>query len=63
MVKPFRLDEGRDVSDARPDVHEIQRMRRENWPADIPQVRVNTEQPLANQVEQVLAALTASGLG
>jgi aminoglycoside phosphotransferase family enzyme/predicted kinase len=58
-----RLDEGRDASDARPEIHEIQRMRWETWPADVPQVRIDTEQPLPKQVEQVLAALTAYAPG
>jgi aminoglycoside phosphotransferase family enzyme/predicted kinase len=58
-----RLAEGRDASEARPEVHEIQRRRWEEWPADISQVRVNTEEPLPTQVEQVLAALRATDIG
>jgi predicted kinase len=58
-----RMEEGRDASDARPEVHEIQRTRWEAWPADISQVRINTEQPLPTQVEQVLAALRATDTG
>jgi predicted kinase len=52
-----RLAEGCDASEARPEVHDLQRMRWENWPADVPQVRVDTEQPLERQIEQVLGAL------
>jgi uncharacterized protein len=52
-----RLAEGRDASDARPEIHDIQRMRWGSWPAAVPQVRIDTEQPLDRQVEQILAAL------
>ena len=55
-----RLAEGRDPSEARPEIHEIQRLRWESWPAEVPQVRVDTEQPLPQQVEQVLTALATS---
>jgi len=34
-------------------------MRWETWPADVAQIRVDTEQPLPQQVEQVIAALRA----
>jgi aminoglycoside phosphotransferase family enzyme/predicted kinase len=53
-----RLAEGRDASDARPEIHDIQRMRWEQWPANIPQLQVDSEQPLPQQVESVIAALT-----
>jgi predicted kinase len=52
-----RLTEGRDASDATPEIHDIQRMRWEPWPAEVFQVRIDTEQPLQKQVEQVIAAL------
>ncbi|MBA2351915.1 MAG: hypothetical protein H0V78_09045 [Burkholderiales bacterium] len=55
-----RLATGNDASDARPEVHDVQRMRWEAWPADVAQVRVDTEQPLPQQVAQVIAALRAS---
>jgi aminoglycoside phosphotransferase family enzyme/predicted kinase len=57
-----RLTEGRDASDARPEIYEIQRMRWEAWPADVPQVRVDTELPLEEQVACVLAALSPRNL-
>jgi len=53
-----RLTEGRDASDAGPEIYEIQRKRWDAWPADVPQVRVNTELPLDEQVYCVLAALS-----
>jgi hypothetical protein len=40
------------------DVLEQQVRRWESWPADIPQIRIDTEQPLANQVQMVLTELT-----
>lgn len=55
-----RLAAGHDASDAGPEVHESQRNRWEAWPAEVPQVRVDTEQPLQQQVEQVFAALAAA---
>jgi uncharacterized protein len=58
-----RVAEARDVSDARPEIHDIQRMRWESWPADIPQVRIDTEQPLNKQVEQIIAALAPHAPG
>ena len=54
-----RLAKGEDASDARPALHEIQRTRWQAWPAHVPQLRVDTEQPLARQVDQVLASLAA----
>jgi hypothetical protein len=57
-----RLAAGHDASDARPEVHDVQRNRWEAWPADIPQVRVNTEQPLQQQVEQVFVALRTAAM-
>jgi aminoglycoside phosphotransferase family enzyme/predicted kinase len=52
-----RLTEGRDASDARPEIYDIQRMRWEAWPADVPQVHVDTEEPMSVQIECVLASL------
>jgi predicted kinase len=52
-----RLSEGHDASDARPEIHDIQRMHWQPWPEGMPQIRVDTEQPLDKQVEQVIAAL------
>jgi aminoglycoside phosphotransferase family enzyme/predicted kinase len=53
-----RLAEARDASDARPEIHDIQRMRWETWPVYVPQIRIDSEQPLNKQVESVIAALT-----
>jgi uncharacterized protein len=56
-----RLAADRDASEARPEIHDVQRLRWESRPADVPQVRVDTEQPLNTQVEQVIAALLQLG--
>ncbi len=55
-----RLATASDASDARPEVDDMQRMRWQAWPADVAQVSVDTEQPLSQQVERVIAALRAS---
>jgi aminoglycoside phosphotransferase family enzyme/predicted kinase len=52
-----RLAAGTDASDARPEIHDLQRMRWQPWPVDIPQICIDTEQPLDKQVTQVIAAL------
>jgi len=52
-----RLAMGRDASDAHPEIHDLQRQRWEAWTEEIPQVRIDSEQPLGRQVEQVVAAL------
>jgi predicted kinase len=52
-----RMASGGDASDARPEIHDLQRQRWPGWPADVAQVRIDTEQPLAQQVEIVLRAL------
>jgi aminoglycoside phosphotransferase family enzyme/predicted kinase len=52
-----RLAAAHDASDARPEIHDLQRIRWQAWPADTPQIRIDTEQPLEKQVEQVIAAL------
>lgn len=54
-----RLSAGRDASEARPEIHDLQRQRWQPWPAEVPQIRIDTEQPLAQQVEQVLQLLAA----
>ncbi len=58
-----RLAEARDVSEAGPEIHDIQRMRWESWPADVPQVCIDTEQPMNKQVEQILTALAPDAPG
>lgn len=52
-----RLARGTDASDATPETHDRQRQNWEAWPADIPQIRVDTEQPLERQVDEVCRAL------
>ena len=52
-----RLAAGSDASEARPEIHDFQRLRWEAWPAEVPQARIYTEQPLDVQGELVLAAL------
>ena len=54
-----RLRTGRDASESRPEVHDEQRFRWEPWPDAIPQVRVNTQRPLAEQSQQVVSELSA----
>ena len=46
-----------DVSDARPEIHEQQQQFWESWPSNIPQCRVDSEQPLDTQIAQVVSAL------
>jgi len=52
-----RLAGGHDASDAQPEIHDIQRLRWETWPANSPQVCVDTEQPHSQQIEFVVDAL------
>jgi predicted kinase len=52
-----RLTAGSDASEARPETHDLQRIRWEAWPAEMSQVRIDTEQPLDVQVQRVLSAL------
>lgn len=52
-----RLEAGIDPSEARPEIHDLQRERWEDWPRDLPQVRLDTSSPLADQVAQVTALL------
>jgi aminoglycoside phosphotransferase family enzyme/predicted kinase len=54
-----RLSLGRDPSDARPEVHEVQQQRWEPWPSDVTHIRVDTTQPLQEQVQQVVVQLKA----
>lgn len=53
-----RLTDARDASDAHPEIHDIQSQRWETWPANVAQFQVDSEQPLHQQVESVIAALT-----
>jgi hypothetical protein len=53
------LQERLDASDARPEIHDLQRSRWQTWPSEIPQIRIDTQQPLAAQVEQVVKATAA----
>ena len=52
-----RLADGQDASDARPKIHDVLRQRWQPWPPSVPQVRVDTEQPLEAQLASVFAAL------
>lgn len=52
-----RLATGQDASEARPEIHVLQQQTWQPWPSELPQIRVDTEQPLNQQVNQVLAAL------
>jgi predicted kinase len=52
-----RLDEGRDASEATPEIYEIQHMRWESWGPDVPQIRIDTEQPLSRQLERMIVKL------
>lgn len=54
-----RLAAGGDASEARPEIHDIQRLRWEAWPAEVPQVRIDTEQTLGVQVQRVLSVLAS----
>lgn len=56
----MRLAREEDVSDARPELHDIQHAQWEEWPADIPTIRVDTEQVLDVQLQQVLQTLSTS---
>jgi aminoglycoside phosphotransferase family enzyme/predicted kinase len=58
-----RLAEGRDASEARPELHAVQKSRWEPWPESISQIRVDTEQPLDEQIACVLAALRCGLFG
>jgi len=52
-----RQSAGSDASEARPDFHERQQAVRKQWPADIPQIRIDTEIPFAEQANQAIADL------
>jgi hypothetical protein len=51
------LEQGRDQSDATPEIYALQQENREPWPEDIPHLRIDTEQPLDSQVAEVIARL------
>lgn len=53
----WRLAQGRDLSDATPDIHSLQRDTCEPWPETIPHIQIDTELPLESQVAKVLAQL------
>jgi aminoglycoside phosphotransferase family enzyme/thymidylate kinase len=52
-----RLAAGRDASEARPEIHDAQREAWQSWPTEIPQVRVDTEQPMEQQLAAIIEAL------
>jgi predicted kinase len=52
-----RLAAGHDPSAARPEIYDVQRTRWQSWPQTAPRICIDTELPLSQQVEQVLAAL------
>jgi predicted kinase len=54
-----RLKEGRDASEARPEIHDLQRVRWEPWEREVPQMRIDTEETLERQVERIMAGLAA----
>jgi aminoglycoside phosphotransferase family enzyme/predicted kinase len=49
-----RLAESRDASDAHLAVHAAQRSRWESWPAELPQITIDTTTPLNQQVQRVI---------
>jgi uncharacterized protein len=54
-----RLAAGRDPSDARREVHDLQRQQWQPWPPHIPHLRIDTEHPPAAQLTQLFSALRA----
>lgn len=54
-----RSSEGRDASQAWAELHELQRREWQPWPADVPQCRVDTQQPIERQLAQTIAVLAA----
>ncbi len=52
-----RLATGSDASEARPEMHAIQKARWEAWPADVPQIMLDTEQPRDRQLSMLLGAI------
>ncbi len=52
-----RLDGHLDASEAKPEFYDRQQEQWDAWAADLPQCRVNTEQPLDKQINQVLTEL------
>jgi predicted kinase len=55
-----RANAGGDASEVRPEVLEKQLGRWEPWPTALPQVQIDTEQPLAEQVQAVMTELSRS---
>jgi aminoglycoside phosphotransferase family enzyme/predicted kinase len=55
-----RQKSGQDASEARPEIHDQQRLNWQPWPAEIPHCRIDTEQPLTAQFDQVIQALRQS---
>ncbi len=49
-----------DISEATPQLHDEQRAAWENWPAEVPQIKINTEAQIEGQVQQVLLNLAAT---
>jgi uncharacterized protein len=56
-----RAAKGRDASDATPEIHDLQRRCWEPWPEDALQIRIDTEQPVQEQLELVLVTLKPYG--
>jgi len=52
-----RLATGGDPSEARPEIHDLERQRWEAWPVELPQLRIDTTSPLADQAALVTAQL------
>jgi uncharacterized protein len=52
-----RQNAGSDASEARPEFHKRQQAFREQWPADIPQIQIDTEIGLADQATQAIGDL------
>lgn len=53
-----RLAKGNDPSEARPELHDQQQLNREVWPAEIPQLRIDTLQRIDEQVRIVCNELS-----
>jgi uncharacterized protein len=52
-----RLVQGRDASDARPDIYDAHAQRWIAWPSEIAQVRVDTTRPLEDQIQALMSRL------
>lgn len=55
----IRQRDGRDASEATPELHAVQQKSWAIWPMAIPQMTIDTELPVAQQVEQVLLRIAA----